>query len=88
VGLERYICTRCRRGFWHRPEPRQSAERRPAPEGAAETEQHDHEPAQTSLPDAALAALDIAPGPSPSGPPNLAALDEDLARLRGKRKRR
>ena len=54
-------------------------------EGTAEPVRRDHDPAETSRPDA---ALDVASGPSAPGPPNLVALDEELARLRGKRKRR
>jgi len=90
VGLERYICTRCRRGFWHRAERRRRDEGGPVleREGTAEPVRHDHDPAEPSRPDAALDALDVAPGPSAPGPPNLVALDEELARLRGKRKRR
>jgi hypothetical protein len=57
-------------------------------EGTAEPARHDHDPAETSRPDAALAALDAAADPSAPGPPNLAALDAELARLRGKRKGR
>ena len=56
--------------------------------GTAEPVRHDHDPAEPSRPDAALDALDVAPGPSAPVPPNLVALDEELARLRGKRKRR
>ncbi|HEX9187500.1 MAG TPA: hypothetical protein VGB87_10535 [Vicinamibacteria bacterium] len=92
VGLDRYICTRCRRSFWHRAVPRREHEWHVAG-GAAGPDRPDHDevPAEADSPDralAALAALDTAPGAEAPAPPDLAALDQELARLRGRRKRR
>lgn len=87
MGLERYTCTRCRHGFWHRLEERRRVAP-PVPDGAAPLERHDRDVAEAPAPDAALAALDPGPGAAAPGPPDLAALDEELARLRGTRRRR
>jgi len=88
MGLERYTCTRCRRGFWHRSSSRPDTGQ-PGPDlapypTAYDPAAHDHDAAA----DAALVALDVTHDPSTPAPPDLAALDEELARLRGKRKRR
>jgi len=98
LGLERYTCVRCRRTFWRkaaalpdvaRVEPGDSDE--PGPEEFTT-------PAESSPPDGTeaaredtvvpLAALDAEPAPPSPGPADLATLDADLARLRGKRKKR
>jgi hypothetical protein len=89
VGLERYTCTRCRGGFWHRSSSRpDTGQRRPdlAPYPTAyHPAAHDHDAAAAN---AAFVALDVTHDSSTPAPTDLAALDEDLARLRGKRKRR
>jgi len=89
VGLSRFACRACRRHFWQRIGA--MLESPFGPEAASDDGLAFEPPVEPTRP-TALEGLDAVAAPGPAAPPDLSALDSEMARLRetarGSRSRR